>query len=138
MKKNDAEIKDGQVIEMSEGTDMVPETENATKKEDITIFGKVDHFIVGKRKARAEKKAEKKASKKELSKGEKAGRVVGGVAVVGTVLYGVGKVLVNHYARDNGPAELSDGSCAVAELGSGSMETTDMTSEVPSANDGEN
>lgn len=134
MKKNDAEIKDGQVIEMNEGTDMVPETENATKKEDITIFGKVDHFIVGKRKARAEKKA----NKKELSKGEKAGRIVGGVAVVGTVLYGVGKVLVNHYAHDNGPAELSDGSYPVAELGSGSTETIDMTSEVPSANDGEN
>lgn len=109
MKKQNVMEQTGNVVDI-EG--VIPEKENqvpaddANTKEDITIFGKWDRKIVEKRRM----KAEKKANKKQLSTSAKIGIGAGGLAVGGSVLYAVGKAIVNHYSGDGAAYEPEGGS----------------------------
>lgn len=116
-----------QDIQENEGQAKEPETKPTEKP--CTIFGKWDKSIM----ARREAKEKKKEEKKKAPKGSKAAKIGGAVVIGGTVLYGIGKAVVNHFA--------SGGDCTNPEMSGETQDNessfTSVETDIPSEGNGE-
>lgn len=109
----------------------VQENEGQEKETEkpCTIFGKWDKSIMAKREAKEKKKEEKK----KAPKGNKVAKIGGAIVLTGSVLYGVGKVVANHFA--------SGGDCTNPEMGGETQPSessfTSVETDIPSEGNGE-
>ena len=116
-----------QEVQENEGQAKEPEMKDAEKP--CTIFGKWDKSIMAKREAKEKKKEEKK----KAPKGNKVAKIGGAIVLTGSVLYGVGKVVANHFA--------SGGDCTNPEMSAETQPSessfTSGETDIPSEGNGE-